>query len=175
MKIQGKLQGDMIGFSLKHNPENGVRVANVKIAVRADRDRCERLFGEALARLAFGSMSKPGPESEEIVSFGYKKLEPSEICEFHNIKIAGKSIDAQPVIKSIVPVKDESTVTIVVETPILIGADKELAGALCAEFGEVIEMEFEPAQRELPLGGDNAQGSVTVLKGSFGNPQTMQV
>ncbi len=188
MKIQGKIRGDMVGFSLKHNPDNGARFAYVRIAYRATREQLVKLFGDVLELVAFGSLQVSEPtDAEKVaasegedkdaakgsVSFGYKKITPDAVCEYHEVKILGHTQKVQPVIKSITPVKDEEKVTIEIELPILIAKDKALAGSLCAEFGELVDVELNPAQRELPLtsiqGG--AQPGVVIKKGRFGNPE----
>jgi hypothetical protein len=177
MKIKGKIKGDMIGFSLKHNPDNGTRFANVRILTGCDRDSCKAVFGEELERVAFGSMriskggEKDGPAG---VSFGYKRLEPEAICEYHEIEIVGTRQNCQPVIKSISPVKDKAEVCIAIEIPILIKKNKSLAGSLVAEFGELVTVGLNPAQRELPLDGQNGDGEGAVIqRGAFGNPKAV--
>ena len=178
MKIKGKIRGDMVGFSLKHNPENGARFAYVKLAIAVDRGKCKEIFGDDLTRIAFGSLIVSGGSEEEGpagVDFGYKKLEPAAICEYHEINIVGHKQSVQPVIKSIIPVKDKEEVTVLVEFPILIKKDKALAGDLVAEFGEIVDAELDPAQRELDLdgntNGDGAGMGVVIKTGRFGNPE----
>ncbi len=175
MKITGKLRGDMIGLNLKHNPDNGTRLAMVKICVGCDRDRVRELFGPELERVAFSSLLTTGGDEETpaTISFGYKKIDPDIICEYHELQIVGQRQNVQPVIKAIRPVKDKAEVTIDIEFPILIKKDKTLAGALATEFGEVIGIDLEPAQRELNLvdGGKGANPGVVIKKGAFGNPE----
>jgi hypothetical protein len=175
MKISGKITGDMVGFSLKHNPENGARFAYVKLAVVVDADACRAAFGKELKRIAFGTLVVSGGSEEDGpagVSFGYKTLTPAVICEYHELKIAGHTQSVQPVVKSIAPIKDKEEVTIVIEFPILVKKDKALAGDLVAEFGELIEVELDPAQRELDLegNGNGASAGVVIKTGRFGNP-----
>lgn len=176
MKIRGTLKGDMIGFALKHNPENGARFASIKIAANCDQNDCKELFGEELERVAFGSLvvSRGGEdEGAAGVSFGYKILQPSLICEFHEIKIAGHTEGAQPVIKSITPVKDKAEVTVAIEFPVLIGKDQAKLGAMGIQFGELVQAEFDPSQQEMDLDGDanSPGGGVVITRGAFGNPQ----
>lgn len=170
MKIKGKIKGDMVGFSLKHNPDNGTRFAYVSIAIPCDRDRIKTLFGAELETLAFGSMVATGgdEETEAGVSFGYKKAIPSQICEFHRLDICEHTnLNVQPEVMSIAPIKDEQKVTVVIKLPILVKKDKKLAGTLATEFGELIEIELEPAQQSLPLEGN----AVVIRRGKFGNPE----
>ncbi len=175
MKIKGKIRGDMIGLNLKHNADNGARFAYVKVAVGCDRDRVRELFGDELERIAFSSLLETGGDEETpaAIDFGYKKIDPDIICEYHELQIVGQRQNVQPVIKAIRPVKDKAEVTIDIEFPILIKKDKTLAGALATEFGEVIGIDLEPAQRELNLveGGNNGNPSVVVKKGAFGNTE----
>lgn len=177
MKITGKIRGDMIGLNLKHNADNGARFAYVKICVGCDRDRIRELFGPELERIAFSSLVQTGGDEETpaTVSFGYKKIEPDTVCEYHELQIVGQRQNVQPVIKSIRPVKDKAEVTIDIEFPILIKKDKALAGALATEFGEVIGIDLEPAQRELNLvdGGKDSNPAVVIKKGAFGNPSAV--
>jgi hypothetical protein len=164
----------MIGCNLKHNPENGARFAYVKIAVGCDRDRCRALFGEELKRVAFGSFTRTGGDEETpaAISFGYKQLTPDIQCEYHRIKILGHEQSMQPVIKTVRPVKDKAEIVVEIEFPILFKKDKALIGALATEFGELVEIEIDPAQRDLPLQNGNGNGtSITIKKGRFGNPE----
>lgn len=178
MKITGRIKGDMIGFSLKHNPENGARFAYVKLAVGVDHAQCKATFGDELTRIAFGSLVVSGGgegEGAAGISFGYKTLTPAAICEYHELKIAGHKQSVQPVIKSIAPVKDKEEVIVTVEFPILVKDNKELSGDLVAEFGELVEVELDPAQRELDLDGkgdgNGASAGVVIKTGRFGNPE----
>lgn len=175
MKITGKIRGDMIGLNLKHNADNGARFAYVKICVSCDRDRVRDLFGPELERIAFSSLIQTGGDEKTPadISFGYKKLEPDTVCEYHEIQIVGQRQNVQPMIKAIRPIKDKAEVMIDIEFPILIKKDKTLAGALATEFGEVIGVDLAPAQRELNLveGGKTADPGVVIKKGAFGNPQ----
>jgi hypothetical protein len=179
MKITGKLVGDMTGFSLKHNPENGARFAHVKLAIDVDRELCGERFGSEFAKIAFGSLQvSHGGEEEGAagVSFGYKQMTPAVICEFHEVQILGHTQKVQPLIKTIVPVKDKEEVTVSIELPILIKKDKELSGALCAQFGELVEIEIDPSQQELDFDGDSENGgSVVITRGRFGNNQAAVV
>ncbi|KKL61821.1 hypothetical protein LCGC14_2191450 [marine sediment metagenome] len=175
MKIQSKIRGDMIGCNLKHNPDNGARFALVKISVGVNRDRCRSIFGEVLERVAFGSLVETGgnEKTPAAVSFGYKTITPDIQCEYHEIQILGHTQSMQPVIKAVRPVKDKAEVVVDIEFPILIKKDKAIAGAIATEFGEVIGIDLEPAQRELNLveGGNSGNPSVVVKKGAFGNPE----
>lgn len=176
MKIQSKIRGDMVGCNLKHNPDNGARFANVKISVGVDRDRCRSIFGEALERVAFGSLVMTGGDEETpaAISFGYKQITPDFQCECHEIKILGHTQNMQPVVKAVRPVKDKAEVVVDIEFPILIGQDKQIAGAIATEFGEMVDIELNPAQRDLPLPNGNGNGKppgITIKKGAFGNPQ----
>lgn len=177
MKITGKIRGDMIGLNMKHNADNGARFAYVKICVGCDRDRVRELFGPELERIAFSSLVQTGGDEKTpaTVSFGYKKIEPDAVCEHHELQIVGQRQNVQPVIKAIRPVKDKAEVMIDIEFPILIKKDKTLAGALATEFGEVIGVDLEPAQRELNLvkGGNNGGPGVVIKKGAFGNPEAI--
>ncbi len=177
MKIQAEIRGDMVGFSLKHNPENGTRYANVSVAVSCDRDRTAELFGAELANLAFSAVTQPDDKDGAAVSLGYKKLQPSAICEMHHVKICGHGpISAQPEIVSLVPVKDDEKITATIKIPILIKKDSKLAGDLAIHFGEVIDVEFNPSQQSLNLvdgGSSQAQGVVT-QRGPFGNPKPVE-
>lgn len=174
MKIKGKIRGDMIGLNMRHNADNGARFAYVKICVVCDRDRVRDLFGAELERIAFSSLVQAGggEKTPAMVSFGYKKIEPDTVCEYHELQIVGQRQNVQPVIKAIRPVKDKAEVTIDIEFPILIKKDKTLAGALATEFGEVIGIDLEPAQRELSLvdAGNNGNPSMVVKRGALGNP-----
>jgi hypothetical protein len=164
----------MVGLNLKHNADNGTRLACVKLAVNCNRDRIKSLFPE-LERVAFSALVETGGDEETpaAIDFGFLKTIPSVICEVHEIQIVGQRQNVQPVIKEIQPIKDKPEVRVLVEFPILIKKDKDLAGALATEFGELVDIELEPAQRELNLvdGGSSANPSVVVKSGRFGNPE----
>jgi len=170
MKIRGKITGDMTGCSLKFNPENGARLAYVKLQTICDKQQCLERFGEAMQRVAFSSMKVSTGSSEEAgVSFGYKQITPDMICEYHNVSIANHKQNVQPVIKQITPVKGEDRVLVTLEMPFNLKKDKKIAGDLVCEFGEVVTADFEPAQQELAL----SQGNVVIKKGAFGNNQAV--
>lgn len=179
MKIQGTLAGDMIGFALKYNQENGTRFAYVKQAVAVTREECRALFGSEVERTAFSSMIiSTGAEGEGAagVRFGYKELTPAAVCEFSKVTMGGHTRSLQPVIKKITPVKDAEKVTIQVEFPILVKSDTKLIGDLAILFGETIKIEVNPAQVEMDLDGEapNKEAGVVIKTGAFGNPEAIQ-
>lgn len=174
MKITGKIRGDLIGVALKYDEKSGIRLATAKIAASGDREQIADHFGARLAEVAFASMrvTHPGGEAEPGVSFGYSQLKPDLVCEYHEIEIVGKTIDCQPVIKTIAPVKGEESVVVTLEIPINIAKSKTLAGALAVAFGEVIDIECTPKQKDLfPAGTENRGPEIVVTKGAFGNPK----
>ena len=178
MKIQATIRGDMIGCNLKHNPDNGARFAMVKISVGVNRDRCKSVFGDDLERVAFGSLVETGGDEETpaAIDFGYKSITPDIQCEYHEIKILGYTQSMQPVVKAVRPVKDKPEVVVDIEFPILIKKDAGIAGVIATQFGEMVEVELNPAQRDLPgTNGNGAdKGGITIKRGAFGNPKGVE-
>ena len=176
MRINGKVKGDMTGHAIKYNDSNGTRLVVIKIALVCDQDRTEALFGKEFSSAAFGSLVLFGGDEETpaTIHFGYRSLSPAAICEVHEVKILGAVQNIQPTIKRVIPVKDRAEVIVEIEMPILIGDNKELAGSLGVSFGEVIDVEFDPAQIELDLGGNGKTPGMTIKKGAFGNPDPVQ-
>ncbi len=175
MRIQSKIRGDMVGFSLKHNADNGTRFANVAISVGCDQTKTKKLFGEEIAALAFGSMRTVESEGDEDegagIQFAYKKQIPSAICEMHQISLCGHGpLMAQPEIVSITPVKGDEKVIVTIKLPILIKKDTKLAGDLATQFGELVDVDFNPVQQKLNLVEGGASEGVAIKNGPFGNP-----
>ncbi len=182
MNISGKIIGDFAGLRFTYTASNGTRMAYALIKSKGDKDKIAAQFGDDFAAFVFHGLTASGggeDEGEAGVRSQYSEIKPKGICPFSEIKIVGHKIDAQPVIKGVMPVDNEMAVVVSMEIPIDVtkGAEK-LAGDLVSKFGEVIEIEVDPNQQELDFegggGGKNKRRTV-MSHGAFNNPKPVPV
>lgn len=169
MEINGKIKADFAGLSIKHYASTGVRMAEVMLHWRVPYKDAEKVLGENLAILAFGSMQG----ENEGAGFDYLEIKPSVKCAKHTVRLklgddyTSEPLGVIPEIRKIKPVEDVTAVVVHLALPFE-ATSKTFLGELACTIGDVIEAKLAPQQMELPGIAVNPP-AVTKKAGPHGN------
>lgn len=175
MQIRANFKADITEIKATPNKDTRGIVAGVKIATTVTSEESKGILGELFHRVAFGAMSIDETEDGgRQYSFGYKDLNPNIVCEFHQVKLLGRTIAAAPALQKVVAsTKGKPEVKVVILIPVSIESEA-FAGLLMMHSGKMVDVEMNPAQQELP----NTNVGPKVVRtstGPYGNAQSSLV
>lgn len=173
MQIRGTVAGDFQFHGAKKYGETGTRMARLTLQVKVKEDEAKNKFGADFYRVAFGAMQS----KEGFASFPYGVLQkPNLMLEVHDVEIFGTKVRVSAEIPKITAVEDEPAVVMSLVLPVEVNElRKQWFGELTCNSGDVINVEFDPVQMELP-GVDEDKGMRVKRKdGRWGNPTPMLV
>lgn len=156
MKIEGKFPADVVQKVIKFNKSNNGKSAFVDFDIGVKQDDAKK-FGEDFATLAFATMRTIEAEAADLdgvdkIGFLVDSIKPGKnvVYEHHEVKIDKFKIKAQPEVLSIKPVDGEPKVNVRVRLEVDT-TNTGLLALLEESVGQVVKLQFNPAQGELPL------------------------
>ena len=155
MRIQGKLKAEIVKLVNVWNQANDGKTAQVDIDVTVTQPDCERVFGDALARLAFATMTiikAQDDDGQDEIAHLADTLKPGRklVAAKHVIIFGDVETIAQPKVMRVTPVQGEERVTIRIRVPVDAGA-KKLRNLLWDSVGQTVDVSLNPQQQSLPL------------------------
>ena len=153
MNVKGKTKGDATQLVVKSNQKNDGYKAELDVDISTTRKQCEKLFGEEFAALAFGQMLEvEGEGGLETIHLAASITAAKRFrLGKHVINLNGYEVIAQPQLRKISPVQKSDRVVTHVRMPVHVGEDEGLGAQLVSLVGETVEINFSPAQQDLPL------------------------
>jgi hypothetical protein len=167
MRIKGKVAGDLLFLGSKRYGETNTRMAKATLAVKVQEKEAAKKFGADFHRVAFGAMQV---KEDKTVSFPCGVMtKPNLTMEMHEAKLFDHTFRVALEIPKITPCDDERAVVVSLVMPIEVTElKKEFFGELTCASGDVVEVEFNPVQMEIP--GTDSGMTVKRKDGKFGNP-----
>lgn len=149
MRIQGKLNADIVGYSIRRNKSHDGRTALLDVDVGVDEGDAEKKLGEDFHTLAFATMRVIEAEDDDdvdTVAFLVDVVKPGRrvVLEKHVIDFEGDRIEEQPRLLAIRTLEGKRSVVVRLRIPI--DADRGDQIGFGKKVGKTLKVEFNPKQ-----------------------------
>lgn len=148
--IKGRAKGEADGLRFKKHTRG--QTADLDLLITRTEKQCASLFGADFAQLAFGQMCEVDVgDGKETIHLA-KSITAGERFRLgaHIVKIDGYEMTVTPKLQKVYPVQKSDKVIVAVRMPVSVGDDD--LGAKLIEFWQAdsVEIDFSPAQQDLP-------------------------
>lgn len=165
MKISGKHNADIVGFSIKRNKSHDGREAAVDLEISIKQEEALSKFGEDFEKLAFATMRVikadiGDTDDVDSIAFLVDNVKPGHrvVFERHRIALEEEVFEEQPEFLTIRTIDGEPRVIAKLRVPIDVGRTT-LITSLAQKVGQTVKIEFEPKQAVLEFKKKNGKAN----------------
>lgn len=152
MKISGKHNADLVGFSIKRNKSHDGREAFIDLDIGVTEDEAASKFGEDFKLLAFGTMrviEADVGDNDDVDSIGFLQddIKPGKrvVFEKQRVSLLEDVFEEQPELLKIRTVDGTRKAVARFRVPVDVGR-ATLITQLAQKIGQTVSVEFDPVQ-----------------------------
>jgi hypothetical protein len=163
LQLNGTIKGDFEIKRVRMHGENNLREAICVLETRVRKQDGAKIWGNDFMAVCFSGLR----EGDDGVSWAYRGMKPSLVCEVHRMELNGLSLEVQPEITKIKTVEDEPAIIVPLRIRIDVTSEK-IGGKLMMAVDEVTSLVFDAKQLAVPGSNANAP-AVRTRPGKHGN------